>query len=327
MNFPRPAKRSKYIPVIAAAVLFCVAFALGSALYPGFFSLQTFLNLLIDKAFLLVSATGMTLVVLTGGIDLSAGSVMALTTMILSVLTEFFHINAVCAIIIALFTGPLVGLLMGLMIACWDVPPFIATLVGTFFARSACYLIGFQWIPIRSEPFYSLALWKLHFGSAGFVSLNVIIATVVVLAGIYVSLFTKFGRSIYAIGGDEQSALYMGIPVKKTKILVYMVNGFCSSFAGVVFSLYALCSYGPHGQGVELDAIAAVVIGGSLLSGGAGYVAGSAFGVVSLGIIQSLITFNGTINSWWTKIAAGGLMLAFIGLQGGIVEIGKQGRK
>jgi simple sugar transport system permease protein len=312
---------SKYLSVIAATALFFIAFIAGSVLYRGFFSLQTFFNLFIDKSFLLVSATGMTLVILSGGIDLSVGSVLAFTTMIISSLTEIAGVNPWVAIIIALIAGSLIGFSMGIMIAYWHVPPFIATLAGMFFARGACYLISVQSISIRNETLHNLALWKLRFGSAGFISVNVIVAVLIVLAGLYVSLYTKFGRNIYAIGGNENSALLLGIPIKKTKVLVYTINGFCSAVSGVVFSLYMLSGYGLHSLGMEMDVIAAVVIGGTLLIGGTGYVFGSVFGVLTLGIIQSLIMFNGTINSWWTKITVGILLLVFIGLQRFIIAV------
>jgi simple sugar transport system permease protein len=318
---------SKYLSVIAATILFFVAFIIGSVLYRGFFSLQTFLNLFIDKSFLLVSATGMSLVILSGGIDLSVGSVLAFATMIISALTEFAGVNPFLAIIIALAAGSLIGFLMGLIIAYWKVPPFIATLAGMFFARGACYLISVQSISIRNETLHDLALWKLRFGSIGFISFNVILAVVIILGGISISICTKFGRNIYAIGGNENSALLMGIPIKRTKVLVYTINGFCSAMAGVVFSLYMLSGYGLHSLGMEMDVIAAVVIGGTLLVGGTGYVFGSVFGVLTLGIIQSLIMFDGTINSWWTKITVGILLLVFIGLQRFIVAVGDKGTK
>ncbi|MDR1898649.1 MAG: sugar ABC transporter permease YjfF [Treponema sp.] len=317
---------SRYLSVIAASALFFIAFIAGSVLYRGFFSLQTFFNLFIDKSFLLVSATGMTLVILSGGIDLSVGSVLAFTTMIISSLTEFAGVSPLAAVVIALAAGSLIGFLMGLIIACWNVPPFIATLAGMFFARGACYLISIQSIAMRNKTMQALALWKLRFGGAGFISVNVIIAVVIILIGIYISLYTKFGRNIYAIGGNETSALLMAIPVKRTKVLIYTINGFCSAMSGVVFSLYMLSGYGLHAQGMEMDVIAAVVIGGTLLAGGTGYVFGSVFGVLTLGIIQSLIMFNGRINSWWTKITVGILLLVFILLQRFIVAVGNKKR-
>jgi simple sugar transport system permease protein len=244
--------------------------------------------------------------------------------MIISALTEFAGINPLAAVLIALAAGSLIGCLMGLIIAYWNVPPFIATLAGMFFARGACYLISIQSIAMRDKTMQALALWKLRFGGVGFISINVIIAVVIILIGIYISLYTKFGRNIYAVGGSETSALLMAIPVKRTKVLIYTINGFCSAMSGVVFSLYMLSGYGLHAQGMEMDVIASVVIGGTLLSGGVGYVFGSIFGVLTLGIIQSLIMFNGTINSWWTKITVGILLLLFIGLQRFIVILGNK---
>jgi simple sugar transport system permease protein len=312
---------SKYISVIGATVLFFLAFIIGSMSFRGFFSLQTFINLFIDKSFLLVSATGMSLVILSGGIDLSVGSVTALTTMIISSLTEVSGLAPGFAILIAVVVGTLIGFCMGLMIAFWDVPPFIATLAGMFFARGSCYLISVQAIAINHPFLFNLGLWKLWFGEDSFISFNVIISIVIIAIGIYVSLYTTFGRNIYAIGGNETSALLMGIPIKRTKVLIYTINGFCSTIAGLIFSLYMLSGYGLHVQGMEMDVIASVVIGGTLLSGGTGYVFGSVFGVMTLGIIQSLIMFNGKINSWWTKIVVGILLLTFIGLQRIIVAM------
>jgi simple sugar transport system permease protein len=318
---------AKYLSVAAATLLFFIAFVFGSVSYRGFFDIQTFLNLFIDKSYLIISALGMTLVILSGGIDLSVGSVVALTTMIISSLTEFAQVNPFTAVCIAVITGSLIGFLMGCIIVYWNVPPFIATLAGMFFARGFCYLISIQSISISNQTLSSLAIWKLRFGSGGgvpFISLNVIIALIMIIVIIYISLHTKFGRNIYAIGGSEQSAVLLGIPVGKTKIAVYTVNGFCSAVSGVVFSLYMLSGYGLHGQGMEMDAIAAVVIGGILMSGGVGYVYGSVFGSLTIAIIQALIMFNGRINSWWTKITVGILLLLFIGLQRFIVAMGNK---
>ena len=126
---------------------------------------------------------------------------------------------------------------------------------------------------------------------------------------------TPFGRNVYAVGGSEHSAVLMGLPVRRTLIGVYTLSGFCSALAGVVFTFYMLSGYGLHAVGMELDAIAAVVIGGTLLTGGVGYVAGTLFGVLMLGIIQTLISFDGTLSSWWTRIVVGVLLFAFCLLQ------------
>ena len=144
---------------------------------------------------------------------------------------------------------------------------------------------------------------------------------VVVLLAVYVAHYTRFGRTVYAIGGGEQSALLMGLPVKRTKVLVYTLNGFCSALAGVVYSFYMLSGYGYYANGFELDIIASAVIGGTLLSGGVGYVVGTVFGVLIQGIIQNIIMFEGTLNSWWTRIVVGLLTLFFIVMQRALSSI------
>ncbi|WP_449063404.1 ABC transporter permease subunit [Planomonospora algeriensis] len=145
--------------------------------------------------------------------------------------------------------------------------------------------------------------------------MSVLIALAVAGAAVYVLHYTRLGRNVYAIGGSEQSALLMGLPVARTKIAVYTISGFCSALGGVLFSLYTLSGYGLNALGMELDAIAAVVIGGTLLTGGSGYLAGTVLGVLVLGLIQTIISFEGTLSSWWTKIFIGLLLFAFILLQ------------
>jgi simple sugar transport system permease protein len=134
---------------------------------------------------------------------------------------------------------------------------------------------------------------------------------------------TEFGRTVYAIGGNEHSATLMGLPVARTTVLVYTLSGFCSALGGVVFTFYTLSGYGLHAVGLELDAIAAVVIGGTLLTGGVGYMAGTLFGVLTLGIIQSLIMFDGSLSSWWTRIVIGALLFVFCVLQR-VFEVGRK---
>jgi simple sugar transport system permease protein len=212
---------------------------------------------------------------------------------------------------------------MGCLIHYFNLQPFIVTLAGMFLARGLCYLINVESITINNEFFSFMASTRIPVGGGNFISISVIIALLVVIAAIFVAHFTKFGRNVYALGGSEQSALLMGLPVGKTKILIYTVSGFCSSLAGLIFTFYMLSGYGLHANGLELDTIAAVVIGGTLLTGGAGYVAGSVVGVLILGIIQTVIVFEGTLSSWWTKIAIGALLLLFIVLQRVIVARSK----
>jgi simple sugar transport system permease protein len=193
-----------------------------------------------------------------------------------------------------------------------------------FFARGMCFFISLDAITI-SAPFYrTLSMTRVPLGGRTFLSLNVIIALVVVAVAMYIAHMTRFGRTVYAIGGNEQSARLMGLPVGRTKILVYTLNGFCSALAGIVFSIYLLSGHGLYATNTELDAISSVVIGGTLLTGGVGYVIGTVFGVLINGLIQMLIIFNGQLSSWWTRIAIGVLTLIFIGVQSLFVSAQKR---
>jgi len=314
----RPAARglsAAQWPLALTVMLFAVMAAYGSIAYEGFFSAQVFLNLLIDNAFLVIVAVGMTFVILSGGIDLSVGSVIALTTMVLATLVERHGWTATGAIPAVLVLGTLFGAFQGLLIQRFRLQPFIVTLAGMFLARGLCYLISIDSISIGNEGFSELAQLRFELWEGASLSIGAVIALVVVAAGIFLAHGTAFGRTVYAIGGNEQSALLMGLPVARTTVLVYALSGFCSALAGVVFAFYMLSGYGLHAMGLELDTIAAVVIGGTLLTGGVGYVAGTLFGVLILGVIQTLISFDGTLSSWWTRIVIGALLFAFCVLQ------------
>ena len=305
----------KYLPLLVTISLFIGLYAFGIVQYRGFASPQVFFNLLIDNAFLLITSIGMTFVILSGGIDLSVGAVIAFTTVFSAYMLEELGLSPAIVIPTVLLCGVALGAVMGAIIHFFKVQPFIVTLAGMFFARGMCFVISTDAITI-SDPFYcAVALFRIPLFGKSFISINVVIVLVVLLAALYLAHLTRFGRTVYAIGGNEQSALLMGLPVARTKILVYTLNGFCSALAGVVFSIYMLSGYGLYTNGLELDAIASVVIGGTMLTGGVGYVIGTVFGVLIQGLIQTIIMFQGTLNSWWTKIVIGLLTLVFIGLQ------------
>ncbi|KRD55380.1 ABC transporter permease [Acidovorax sp. Root275] len=305
----------KYLPLAATISLFVAMATLGSVMYTGFFSAQVFLNLLIDNAFLIIVAVGMTFVILSGGIDLSVGSVVALTTMVLAALVEHKGWSPLVAVPVVLLMGTLFGAFMGVLIERFKLQPFIVTLAGMFLARGLCYLISIDSISITNEAYSELSQWRLELWEGASLSLGALIAIAVLLAALFIAHCTPFGRAVYAVGGSENSAVLMGLPVRATVIGVYTLSGFCSALAGVVFTFYMLSGYGLHAVGMELDAIAAVVIGGTLLTGGVGYVAGTLFGVLMLGIIQTLISFDGTLSSWWTRIVVGVLLFVFCLLQ------------
>ncbi|MDF2614357.1 MAG: transporter permease [Clostridia bacterium] len=305
--------QTKFIPILITFLLLIGLFAFGSFKYTGFFSLQNFLNLLIDNAFLLITAVGMTFVLITGGIDISIGAVIAFVCMLSADLLQKGW-NAAVVMVLMLVIGCAFGTGMGILITKFKMQPFIVTLAGMFLARGLCYVVSIDTIIIDNPVYVAISQSRVPIGS-GFISWSVVIALVVLAAAYYILHFSKFGRTVYAIGGNEQSARLMGLPVDSTKILVYTLNGFCSALAGLVFSFYMLSGYGLHTVGLEMDAIAAAVIGGTLLTGGVGYVIGTLLGVLTQGAIQTLIMFEGTLSSWWTKIVVAALLCLFILIQ------------
>jgi ribose/xylose/arabinose/galactoside ABC-type transport system permease subunit len=310
---------SRFLPVIATFVVFVLTFGAGSIRYEGFASGQVVANLFIDNAVLIVVAVGMTFVILTGGIDLSVGSVVALSTMIAAA-TLRAGWPPLLVILAVLATGALLGLGMGVMIHRFGVQPFIATLAGMFLARGLCFVISVESVSIKDGTFRDIALASIELPGGVIITYSVVIALIVVAVAAYVLHLTRFGRTVYAVGGSESSATLMGLRTGRVKVGVYVISGFCSALGGLLFSFYMLSGYSLHAVGLELDAIAAVVVGGTLLAGGVGYVAGSVFGVLVLGTVQTIITFEGTLSSWWTKIVIGVLLLAFIALQRLIVR-------
>lgn len=307
--------RSRYIPVLATAVMFAVIYGVGVIRYPAFGYPQVFVNLFIDNAFLLVLAVGTTFVILTGGIDLSVGAVLALSTVVSAWLVTVHGWPPLLVMPLMLVGGTLFGAAMGAVIHYFEIQPFIVTLAGMFLARGLAYVISTDSITITDPVYTGLAQRRFRLGGDVFLSVGMIVALVIVAVAFAVLHYTRLGRTAYAIGGNEQSALMMGLPVARTKVAVYAISGFCSALAGILFTLYILSGWSLHAVGMELDAIAAVVIGGTLLTGGFGFVLGSVLGVLTLGVIQTIISFEGTLSSWWTKIFIGVLLLAFILLQ------------
>ncbi|WP_446219413.1 galactofuranose ABC transporter, permease protein YjfF [Micromonospora sp. IBHARD004] len=304
----------RVVPVLATFVLFVLLFGVGAGRYDGFTSGQVVANLFIDNSFLIVLAVGMTFVIVTGGIDLSVGAVVALSTMVAAAGLGA-GLPAPLVVLLVLAMGSTLGLLMGLVIHYFEIQPFIVTLAGMFLARGLCFVVGVQSISIKDPTFRSFATASLPLSANVSITWSVVIALAIVAVAGWVLHRTRFGRTAYAVGGNENSAMLMGLPVARVKVGVYVISGLCSAIAGLLFALYMLSGYGLHAVGMELDAIASVVIGGTLLSGGVGYVLGSLLGVLVLGVIQTLISFQGTLSSWWTKIAIGTLLLLFIVMQ------------
>ncbi|MFI2710774.1 galactofuranose ABC transporter, permease protein YjfF [Micromonospora sp. NPDC018662] len=310
----RPSLSRRHVPVLATLTLLLVMYGIGVSQYRAFSNVQVVFNVFIDNGFVLVVAVGMTFVILTGGIDLSVGAVVAMTAMVSAALLRD-GMPAALVLVIALLIGPILGFLMGCAIHFFDIQPFIVTLAGMFFARGMCTFISGASISITDGFWTAVSQERIGNPAGNFVSISVLIAFAVVLVAAYVLAYTRFGRNVYAVGGNAQSALLMGLPVGRTRIAVYTISGLCSAIGGILLSFYTLSGAPLIAVGMELDVIAAVVIGGTVLTGGSGYVFGTVLGVLVLGVIQTLITFDGSLNSWWTKIVIGGLLFAFILLQ------------
>lgn len=306
---------ARFLPLIVTVTLFFAMAGFGGLRYDGFLAPQVFLNLLVDNAFLCIVAVGMTFVILTGGIDLSVGAVIALTTVLSAALVGRAGWSPLVVIPVVLATGALFGAAMGALIQYFRLEPFVVTLAGMFLARGIATLISVDSIGISDPVYAALAEFRLPLGARASLSLGALIALAVVAGGLWLAHATPFGRCVYAIGGSESSAVLMGLPVASVRIRVYALSGFCSALAGVVYTTYMLSGYSLHALGLELDAIAAVVIGGTLLSGGSGLLIGTLFGVLILGLIQTLVIFDGRLSAWWTRIVIGALLFLFCMLQ------------
>lgn len=312
---------ARNLPLAATLMVFALAYAVCAARFPGFRGAQVAADLLTDNAFLGVLAVGMAFVVISGGIDLSVGAVMGFTSVFIALAIGRWGLPPLPAFAAAIALGAGFGAAMGAAIHYLRAPAFIVTLTGMFLARGAGFLLTTEAVPI-DHPFFQAAqgfALKLpgggRLGPVAFVMLAAFIAGGVLLHA------SRFGLNVFALGGDRRAAALMGAPVGATTIAVYAISGACAGLAGVVIAIYTRAGNPLTGVGVELDAIAAVVIGGALLTGGVGTILGALFGVLIQGLILTYINFDGTLSSWWAKIVTGVLLFGFIGLQKLIVQL------
>jgi ribose/xylose/arabinose/galactoside ABC-type transport system permease subunit len=309
-------RHASLVPTFAAVAILIVLLIGAQVRFENFLTPRNLSALLLDNAYLLVLAVGLTLVIITGGIDLSVGSVMAFTGILCaSMLSNGLPVYL--AIPITLLGGAAIGLLIGVLVQFFNVQPFIASLAGLFLARGLAFVVSLSSIRVEEPAVLWLQRTRFTIGE-WYITPTGIIALTVVALGFFVMQWTRFGRTIYAIGGAEQSARLMGLKVGRTKVVVYVVSGLCGGLAGLLLTAYSGAGYPRNGIGTELDAIAAVVIGGTLLTGGTGYVLGSLVGVLVYGTIKKLISFMGAEQSWM-QIIIGGILLIFIVVQRVIV--------
>ncbi len=306
--------RARTLPFVATVLIFVAAYALCALQFPNMLSFRVAGNLLTDNAFLGIAAVGMTFVILSGGIDLSVGSVIAFTSVLVAVLIRAgVHPAAAFALALVVSTG--FGALMGLTIHVLKMPAFVVTLAGMFLARGAAFLISTDSVPISHDFLRLLKGIFIRLPDKGRLSFLAILMLLAFVIGVVLAHRTRFGANVYALGGSEQSAELMGVPLRRTMVQLYAFSGFMAGLSGLAYTLYTSAGYSLATVGVELDAIAAVVVGGTLLTGGSGLVLGTLFGVLIQGLIQTYIVFDGTLSSWWTKIVVGLLLFAFIVLQ------------
>jgi simple sugar transport system permease protein len=308
---------------VAAVLIFIGMLIYGESVYGSILQYSTMSNLFINNAHLILIAVGMTFVILKGGIDLSVGAVIAFSSVSGAMLVNAgWNSWLVMALMVGMGAG--FGALSGALIQYFHVQPFIATLATMFLARGLASMLSTvpERLPDDSAVLLLHHKFKLIDGPRVndlSITAGVIIAALVVVAAVFTLHRTRFGRTIYAIGGSEQSALLMGLPVARTKVLAYVVSGSLAGLAAVVYTARLGAAQNITGIGWELDAIAATVIGGTLLTGGAGFVLGSVVGALVLGLMTVLITRDGDIPPEWTTIITGGILLVFVLLQRAVV--------
>lgn len=305
----------KNLPLAVTGAILLALFVAASVMYDGFFSARVIVNLFADNAFLGIAAVGMTLVIFGGGIDLSVGAVIGFTSIFTATLISGRGIHPLGAWALAILFGAVLGAVMGVLIQGFRLPAFLITLAGMFLARGAGFWINTDSVGIAHPWYDAIANFALPLGERVQIPASALVLGAVVVVGYVVGHHTRFGRALLAIGGSEPSARLMGLPVGAAKIAVYTLNGACAALAGIVATVYTGSGNPSMGVGLELDAIAVVVIGGTLLSGGRGHVAGSLLGLLIFGTIQSAILFDGRLSSWWMRIVVGALLLIFILLQ------------
>ena len=292
----------------------------------GFLKPQTFFNILNANAALIITACGMSLVMITGGIDISVGGVVALVSMSCAVYLDYQGGNVFVSFLIALGIGLAFGAVQGFLVAYLDIQPFIVSLAGMFFARGMTTIVHTAPFNVANESFVALKDTRINIPGLGtvnklgkyvpaYVEIGVVIALLIVVIFFCVLRWTKLGRSFYAVGGNRQSALMLGIDVKKTRFLSQLLCGVLAGIGGYVYFLHVGSGSASHAMGMEMNAIASSIIGGTLLTGGVGNIFGTFVGVLSLSTIQNIVSSIGLDQAWWTGITVAGMLCVFLVVQ------------
>lgn len=303
----------------------------------GFLKPQSFLNILNSNAALIVLACGLSIVMINGSIDISVGGVTALVSMCCAVYLDFHGGNLVVSLLIALGIGLAFGLFQGFLVAYLDIQPFIVTLAGMFFARGLTTIVNTKPFNVANEAFNELKMTRVIIPGIGsynrrgvyvdaYVEIGVVAALIVVVLLFCILRWTKLGRSFYAVGGNKQSALMLGINVKRTKFIAHLMCGLLAGIGGYIYFLHVASGSASHAMGAEMDAIASSIIGGTMLTGGVGNIIGTLFGVMSLGTIQNIVASAGLDEAWWTGITRAGMLCLFLVIQSLVVARKKKSK-
>ena len=311
----RPGRREQVAALLQRSAVFLVLLAAvvaGSVAFgSSFASIENFRNIAISSSFLALVAIGMTFVIISGGIDLSVGSLLALA----GVLAAYgSRRGSVVAVLLPLLVCGAIGLVNGLLIARARMAPFIVTLAALLFARGAAFAVSDEGnTTYLIEP--GMAVTHLGQGTVLGLGIPVVVAVAAFLVGLVLLNRTGYGQAVFAIGGSEDAAQLMGLPVARIKVLIYMASALLAGLAGVLVAARSSSGLPTLGAGLELEAIAAVVIGGTLLSGGAGSLTGTLAGVLLLGVIQNLINQVGTLSSYYQQVVGGAFLIVVVVIQ------------
>lgn len=315
--------------LLTITMLVFFAMYLGAVLFlgEGFLKPQTFFNMLNQNAALLIVSCGMTLVMITGGIDISVGGVVALVSMCCAVNLDHHGGNIFQAILISLGIGLLFGIVQGYLVAYLEIQPFIVTLAGMFFAKGMTTIVNATQFNVVNEDFVKLKDTRIIlpeiFGTVNkngkfipaYIEIGVVVAILIVIILFCVLRWSKTGRKFYAVGGNNQSALMLGVNVKRTKFIAHLICGLLAGIGGFVYFLHVGSGSPTHAAGMEMNAIAASIIGGTMLSGGVGSIVGALFGVLSLSTIKDIVSSMGFDEAWWTGITVAAMLCLFLIIQ------------
>lgn len=308
-------------------VIFFVMY-IGAMIFQGgaFLKPQAFFNILNANAALIITACGMSIVMITGGIDISVGGVAALVSMCCAVYLDYHGGNVFVSLLIALAIGLAFGIVQGALVAYLDIQPFIVTLAGMFFARGMTTIVNTDPFNVSNEQFVALKNTRINIPGLGslnkkgvyvpaYIEIGVVVAILIVIIFFCLLRWSNLGRHFYAVGGNKQSALMLGINVKRTKFYSHLLCGLLAGIGGFVYFLHVGSGSPSHATGMEMNAIASSIIGGTMLTGGVGNIIGTFFGVLSLSTIQNIVSSAGLGEAWWTGITIAAMLCLFLVVQ------------